>query len=59
MVIRSKKMLQVVALVFAVVGLVSVAEAVFHGVIAGVFDPDGTFQAAGDWVPGLGCPTRR
>ena len=56
MVIRSKKLVQVVALVVALGAVVSVAEAVFNGVIAGVFDPDGTFQVAGDWVPGLGCP---
>jgi hypothetical protein len=56
MVIRSKKLLQVVALVVVLGTLVSVTEAVLRDVIAGVFDPDGTFQVAGDWVPGLGCP---
>jgi hypothetical protein len=51
-----RKKLQAIGMIVAVLALVSVAEAVFNGVVTGVFDPDGTFQVAGDWVQGLGCP---
>ena len=56
MVIRSRKLIEAFVIVFALGALVSVAEAVFNGVVPGVFDPDGTFQVVGDWIQGLGSP---
>lgn len=51
-----RKKVQAVVTVLSLAALVSVAEAVFNGVVPGVFDPDGTSQVAGDWIQGLGCP---
>lgn len=56
MIIRTRQVIQVVAVIVTLAGWVSMAEAIFNGVNPAVFDPDKTLQVAADWVQGLGCP---